>query len=240
MHHEGEQVARFLATVFNVDVTQQPELTLGPAGLRRPQLQKLAELIGEKFRTGPNGETISGKDMIPTVNEWFLAGRFDSLAASRDPVVLPTAANNRRELEAERAKNKILEERLDRLERLMTTAIDRKTTSEQIGILVNEEQAQQEIENDDILSADTPTALSNLKPAFEVKDEAELDSLGLTDIRALAKSLKIAVKGRSLAEMVRDIKIKWLMIPREDGTYALDGAVSVGKTEGAEDEQDAA
>lgn len=217
---EGEQVANFLQMYVKEDRTQRPELTLGGAVLTRAELKMFAEMIGEKFRKGMDGHEIGALEMVPTFNEWLLAGRFDHLLKAA-PTSGATPAQAQ-EIANLRQENLSLKESVTDLARTVRDFMKARSGAEADAALAGaDEAAIREIEDDPILSdPDIVGPLDHLQPAFDIKDEAELDALGVRDVRALARSLKIEVKGRDLDQMRQDIKVLYGMAKDADGHYA--------------------
>lgn len=217
---EGEQIANFLQMYVKEDRTQRPELTLGGAVLTRAELKMFAEMIGEKFRKGMDGHEIGALEMVPTFNEWLLAGRFDHLLkAAPTSGATPAEAARLATLEQE---NLTLREQVTDLARTVHGFMKARSGAEADAALAGaDEAALREIEDDPILSdPDIVGPLDHLQPAFDIKDEAELDALPLPDLRALSRSLGIETKKRSADEMRLDIKVLYGMVRDANGNYA--------------------
>ncbi|MEK9751629.1 MAG: hypothetical protein VW338_00235 [Rhodospirillaceae bacterium] len=202
--HEGPQTAAFLRALFSEDDSQRPEFDVGPAALRRSELIKMAEMIGETLDSN-----LGAKQMVPFINQWLLAGRYDHLANGiHDPA--SAAANSTRETaDLKRELNKAGQE-IAAMRQMFSEFVNSADQDEALAKMrayVNGDDpaAQAEMEEDDILSG---RAGGNLN-AMSWED---VEAMSFADLRAYARdNCKLPTHKKNYETLLADVR-KFLMI----------------------------
>lgn len=201
---QGPVIAAFLRNYFaanpvmkhNLEMDDKPEYELGVTVLSRPELNRLASVIGETFRRNPDGSELGALQMVPYVEEWLMDGRFDHLAkgAQIAPMPAPADALRMRTLERENISNA---EEIRMLKQALKDLVNSKTSPEAM-----ERIKQFADEDTDVVENDAPEEFADV---IVPKDEAQLRAMSKQQVRSLAKSLNINIRGRSHEEMINDV-----------------------------------
>lgn len=200
---KGPQVAAFLRAYFKENDMERPLFDLGTEALRRHELVKLAALIGEEL--DPN---MGAKAMVPYINQWLLAGRYDHLAAGiADPAQAATIATQRTsELEREVGRQNQEIAAMRQMFAEFVNAEDQGQALAKMRAYVNggDPAAQAEIEEDDILSG---RAGANLNAT----SWEEVEAMSFADLRAYARQCGLPVHKKNHEALLADVRA-YLMI----------------------------
>lgn len=210
---DGPGAAAFLSLIFKEDTSQRPDFDLGPAALRRVELEKMAAMIGETFREGS-----SKNDKVSAVREWMISGRFDHLHRERagTSAALPEGVTERiADVEKE---NSDLRAEVQAMKDMFRDFVQAGNSAEAMRRLQDflsgeEGLAGEEVAADPILSSDTSQ--------FDaIRTVEEIEALSIRDLRAYARHIGLNATGLKRDMILVAIREKLML--GDDGEDATD------------------